>query len=289
MHWGDTVKRTAASLGPLVLGIDPMPDQTPSALMREPSSFLERSCSILLDAADGKVGFVKFQSAYFEAWGSEGIISLSRCIGMAHERGFAVILDAKRGDIGSTAEAYARAYLVPGASDLEVDCLTVNPFLGPETLTPFFHCARDFGKGVFVLVKTSNAGSAWLQDQIADGMSVSARVAEVVAHWAKETLGDDGVGAVGAVVGATYPSQGRQLRQAMPQSVFLAPGLGAQGGDPAAIAAIATPTAPVLISASRGIASVEDREISLDVYAELVRRRIDAFRNQVMPTTAIAL
>ncbi len=279
MHWGDAVKLRTESFGPLVLGIDPVIDNAPKALSDNPNSFLERCTAALLDGAEGKVGFVKFQSAYFEAWGSPGIVSLARCIAEARERGFAIIMDAKRGDIGPTTEAYARAYLTPNASDLEVDCLTVNPFLGPETLEPFVNCARDYGKGLFVLCKTSNPGSGWLQDRNIGGFTVSERIAEIVAAWASETLGSQGIGAVGAVVGATYPMQGQQLRNAMPQSVFLAPGLGAQGGDPVAISALATPTGPVLVSASRGVAAIQERDLSLDAYVALVRQRLDAFRD----------
>ena len=283
MHWGDTVRTKVDAHGPLVLGIDPSLDHAPAALASDPAAFLERYTRALLDGAEGKVAFIKFQSAYFEAWGSAGVGSLARCIAIARERKFAVILDAKRGDIGSTADAYARAYLEPGASDLEVDCLTINPFLGPETIEPFVRRAKDFGKGLFVLVKTSNPGSGWLQDEQIGAVSVSERVAQTVAQWADETIGSAGIAAVGAVVGATYPSQGRQLRDAMPYSVFLAPGLGVQGGDPAAISALATPLAPVLVSASRGVAAVDDRTISVAAYVELVRDRLDSFRRMLTP------
>jgi orotidine-5'-phosphate decarboxylase len=221
MHWGDVVKSKTAALGPLVLGIDPSPDHAPFGLARDPATFLDRYTKALLDGAEGKVGFVKFQSAYFEAWGSAGIASLARSLAMARERGFGTILDAKRGDIGSTAEAYARAYLEPRISDLEVDCLTINPFLGPETMTPFVERARAHGKGLFILVKTSNPGSGWLQDRQAEEVSVSERLAELVARWADDTIGTGGVAAVGAVVGATYPEQGRHLRLLMPRSVIL--------------------------------------------------------------------
>jgi orotidine-5'-phosphate decarboxylase len=277
MHWGDSVKANTRVFGPLVLGIDPVINHAPKQLSASHDQFLHRYTEALLDGAEGKVGFVKFQSAYFEALGSSGLVSLAKCIATARERGFAVILDAKRGDIDSSVEAYGRAYLKPGGSDLEVDCLTINPFLGPETLEPFVRYAREYGKGLFVLVKTSNPGSGWLQDQLVEGRSVSERVADKVAAWADETMGDNGVGAVGAVVGATYPLQGQQLRAVMPRSVFLAPGLGAQGGDPVAIAALETPTGPVLISASRGISAVEDREMPLDNYIALIRQRIDRF------------
>ncbi|HVE22970.1 MAG TPA: orotidine-5'-phosphate decarboxylase [Acidocella sp.] len=287
MHWGDIVKSKAGALGPLVLGIDPVITHAPRSLLVEPDDFLERYTTTLLNGAEGKVGFVKFQSAYFEAFGSAGIVRLARCIAIARERGFAIIMDAKRGDIGSTAEAYARAYLVPGGSDLEVDCLTINPFLGSETLEPFVDCAREYGKGLFVLVKTSNPGSGWLQDRNVSNKSVSRHVADRVASWADETLGDHGIGAVGAVVGATYPVEGQQLRVAMPRSIFLAPGLGVQGGDPAIISSLSTQTGSVLISASRGIAAIDDRDLPLEEYVALVRHRLDGFRSALDIQTPI--
>jgi orotidine-5'-phosphate decarboxylase len=286
MHWGDRVSAKVAAHGQLVLGIDPAPEHAPLALSASTSPFLRRYTEVLMDAAHGLVGFVKFQSAFFEAFGSEGVSELARAIAVARELDYAVILDAKRGDIGSTAEAYAQAYLSPahsGGTDLEVDCLTVNPFLGPETIEPFVARARNFGKGVFILVKTSNPGSGWLQDQRLNGGSVSEMLAEMVAGWAEATMGTSGVGAVGAVVGATYPDQARRLRKLMPRSTFLAPGLGSQGGDASALSSLTTKTGPVLVSASRGIASVEDRGMPIETYKALVRDRIAAFAAAAKP------
>jgi orotidine-5'-phosphate decarboxylase len=286
MHWGDLVSAKVAAHGQLVLGIDPAPEHAPSALSAGPSPFLRRYAELLMNAAHGLVGFVKFQSAFFEAFGSEGVAELARAIAVAKELDYAVILDAKRGDIGSTAEAYAQAYLSPahaGGTDLEVDCLTVNPFLGPETMEPFVARARDFGKGLFVLVKTSNPDSGWLQDQRLNGGSVSDLVAQLVAGWAEATMGTSGVGAVGAVVGATYPGQASRLRRLMPRSTFLAPGLGAQGGDASALSSLATKTGPVLVSASRGIASVEDPDMPIETYKALVRNRIVAYAAAAKP------
>ena len=121
MHWGEAVSQRVEAFGPLVLGIDPAPSNAPSVLGSDPETFLLGCTEALLEGADGQVGFVKFQSAFFEAFGSVGIVALAKCIALARERRFAVILDAKRGDIGSTAAAYARSYLTPGAGDLEVD------------------------------------------------------------------------------------------------------------------------------------------------------------------------
>jgi orotidine-5'-phosphate decarboxylase len=286
MHWGDLVSAKVAAHGQLVLGIDPAPDHAPLALCAGVVQFLRRYTQILMEAAHTFVGFVKFQSAFFEAFGTEGVAELARAIAVAKELDYAVILDAKRGDIGSTAEAYARAYLSPahaGGTDLEADCLTVNPFLGPETMEPFVARARDFGKGLFVLVKTSNPGSGWLQDQRLRSGSVSELLAELVARWAEATMGTSGVGAVGAVVGATYPDQASRLRKLMPRSTFLAPGLGSQGGDASALSSLTTKTGPVLLSASRGIAGVKDRTMPVEVYKALLRERIVAYATAAKP------
>ncbi len=283
MHWGDLICRQVRRFGPLVIGIDPSIDEMPDCLAAQPD-VLERYVTLLLEAGQDRVGIVKFQSAHFEAFGSAGIAALARGLGEARERGFATILDVKRGDIGSTAEAYARAYLDPGysgGSDLEADCITVNPFLGPETVEPYVERARAYGKGVLVLVKTSNPGSGWLQDQWLDKGTVSELIARRVDAWAEETVGSEGVGAVGAVVGATYAEEAERLRALMPRSVILAPGLGAQRGDCRALAALARPYSPVIVSASRGIAATPGRAMRLEDYRTLLVSRIDGFAAQV--------
>jgi len=254
-----------------------LPEQVPVALRHGSRHFVENLSEVLLSAARGKIGFVKFQSAYFEQFGSQGIAGLAAAISMAREWGFAIILDAKRGDIGSTAEAYAKAYLTPranGGSELEVDCMTVNPFLGPETVEPFVECGRQFGKGIFVLVKTSNSGSTWLQDRLIGDQTVSNMIADEVAGWARQTLASNGVAAVGAVIGATFPDQAEQLRKRMPNSVFLMPGVGAQGAQVDSLASATLNTAPVLVPVSRGIAAVDEPNMPIEKYRDLVAARI---------------
>ena len=242
--------------------------------------------TFLLDTIAGHAGLVKFQSAFFEAWGSAGVQALAKGVAQAKAHGIGVIMDAKRGDIDSTAAAYARAYLTPalagGVSDLEADCLTVNPFLGPDTLEPLMRCAREYGKGLFVLAKTSNPGSGWLQDKTIDGTRVSDRIGELVAALARETKGASGLGAVGAVVGATYPEDGKRLRALMPDSILLAPGVGAQGASIANIRALDRPGGGgVLVPVSRGITKIADRSLSAADYADLIRKRIAEFRTML--------
>lgn len=169
---------------------------------------------------------VKPQLAYFEAMGPPGYQLYVDVIRAASSLGYLVIADAKRGDIGSTAEAYARAHLeVAGA-----DAVTVNPWFGTDGLEPFLRRARDAGKGVFVLVKTSNPTSAELLDQVlADGDLVYEHMAGLLRGWAAGTFGESGYASVAAVVGGTHPSQVAALRAALPGILFLVPGYGSQG------------------------------------------------------------
>lgn len=182
----------------------------------------------LLHSLREEVVAVKIQIAYFEALGARGYELYESVVALAKQLDYVVIADVKRGDIGSTAEAYARAHLdVAGA-----DAVTVNPYFGTDGLEPFFRRAREAGKGVFVLVKTSNPSSAEIQDLLlASGGPVYGRVAELVNGWSEGTQGSRGYRAVGAVVGGTHPEQGAALRRQMPGVPLLIPGYGAQGAQ----------------------------------------------------------
>jgi orotidine-5'-phosphate decarboxylase len=182
----------------------------------------------LLDVVAPLAPVVKPQSAFFEALGAPGVAALESTVAAARERGLLVILDAKRGDIGSTAAAYAQAHL----ADDGADALTVNAYLGRDTLEPFLARCRDAGKGIYVLVKTSNLGSADFQDVAVDGGGlVRDRVAAAVRELGDTTPADEGGwSGVGAVVGATYTQELGELRAAMPHTPLLVPGYGAQGG-----------------------------------------------------------
>lgn len=190
----------------------------------------------LIDALYDIVPAVKPQSAYYEMYGIEGIKCLKKTIDYAKEKGMYVILDAKRGDIGATSEAYATAYL--GNTEIgektetafDADCLTVNPYLGSDGVLPFVKMCESRNKGIFALVKTSNKSSGELQDLKAGGRYIYEVVADLVKEWGSTTIGMYGYSNVGAVVGATYPEQAEVLRKLMPHTYFLVPGYGAQGG-----------------------------------------------------------
>ena len=280
--WIELVERNVAKFGDLVAGVDPSLSDIPEFFGHD-SLWIERFVDFMIESIEGRVGFVKFQSAYFEACGLAGLAALAAGIRKARAAGIGVILDAKRGDIGATASAYARAYLTPasagGSGDFEADCLTVNPLMGPDTLEPFVECANRFGKGLFVLCRTSNPGAGWLQDKMTGNRLVSDRLADLIAAMGANANSDSRLNAVGAVVGATVPHEGRRLRQLLPRSIILAPGLGAQGGDAAAVHSLRGDTpGDLLIPVSRGLTLVRDRGISAEGYRELIIDRIADFK-----------
>jgi orotidine-5'-phosphate decarboxylase len=244
----------------LVVGLDPRPDVLPVELRGEAQEGREgaaracaRFCLGLIDAVAPYVVAVKPQVAFFETLGADGIGAFEDVCAYARSAGLQVIADCKRGDIGSTARAYATAYL-EGDPPL-ADALTVNPYLGRDSLEPYLAACRRDGAGIFCVVKSSNAGSADVQDLVlSDGRAVWQQVAELVAEWGADLVGEHGLSAVGAVVGATHPRAVGEARRLMPQSVLLLPGVGAQGATPADVArAFTSGPASALVNVSRAV------------------------------------
>lgn len=237
----DAVRRTG---NPVCVGLDPRARNLPAELCadagRSAAAIAEAFvsfCRGVVDVVAPLVPVTKVQAAFFEELGPPGMAAMAQVIDHAHSQGLLVIVDAKRNDIGSTAEAYARGFLGRSDSAWHADALTVSPYLGDDSLKPFVDVARQRGAGVFVLVKTSNPGGGLLQDLVCNGQPMYRRAAEHVEGLAAATIGECGYGAVGAVVGATYPAQLVELRQAMPHTWFLVPGYGSQGGTAADVAA----------------------------------------------------
>jgi orotidine-5'-phosphate decarboxylase len=219
-----------------------------------------RFCNGVSDVVAPLVPIVKVQAAFFEEIGPVGMAAMRQVIEHAQSCGLLVIIDAKRNDIGSTAEAYARGYLGRGTSAWQADALTVSPYLGDDSLTPFVDVASKRGAGIFVLVKTSNPGGRLLQDLESDGKPLYNHVAAHVEGLAAVTAGQCGYGAVGAVVGATYPAQLVELRRTMPHTWFLVPGYGSQGGTAADVAAaFDTRGLGAIVNNSRGIIFAHER------------------------------
>src|SRR6187397_1301621 len=247
----------------LVVGLDPRLDLLPVELRGEAvlgrgeaANSVARFCCGIVDAVGPYVVAVKPQTAFFELLGSDGIAALERVCGYARAAGLLVILDAKRGDIGSTARAYAASYLEPRDDEPAMaDALTVNTYLGADSVEPFLQACRLHGAGIFCLVRTSNTGAADVQElTLSDGRPVWHHVAELVAEWGASLAGERGLSNVGAVVGATVPRAVAEARRLLPQSVLLLPGVGAQGARPGELArAFTSGPASALVSASRSV------------------------------------
>jgi orotidine-5'-phosphate decarboxylase len=281
-RFGDRLADAVAARGSqLVLGLDPDPMHLwPSAAELGASSAGECAgaaaraaravavhCGLVIEATAEHCVAVKLQLACFERLGAAGWAALAEVTGRAREHGLLVFADAKRGDIDVTAAAYAQAFLGETPSPfgpiagLSADAVTVNPLLGADSLAPLLATARERGAGLFVLVRTSNPGAADVQELVlADGRSVSERLAELVAELGADGIGTSGLSDVGAVIGATAPQWIGRLRERMPHAVFLLPGVGAQGGSVEELgSAFAPGPGGGLVSASRAIVGAHRR------------------------------
>jgi orotidine-5'-phosphate decarboxylase len=235
----------------LVVGLDPRPDLLPVELRGDVARF----CCGIVDAVAPYAVAVKPQLAFFEALGADGMAAFADVCGYARRAGVLVLADGKRGDIGSTARAYAAAYLegVDGEQPL-ADALTVNPYLGRESIEPYLAAARREGAGIFCVVKTSNAGGDVQDVVLSDKRPLWQHVAELVADWGADLIGEHGLSAVAAVVGATHPRAVTEARKLMPQTILLLPGVGAQGAGPADLArAFTSGPSSALVVAARSV------------------------------------
>ncbi len=235
----------------LTLGVDPHLEIDGKPGLPEGYS-LARFCCEVMEACAQAVVAVKLQLAFFEARGVEGMRALAQVIAWARRLGLVTIADAKRADIASTSAAYAEAYL--GEGEFGCDAITVNPYMGTDALTPFFKWVER-GRGVFVILKTSNAGASEFQDLPAPDRPLWEIVAQKVNQWGSRFVGRSGLSSVGAVVGATYPEHSRRARALMPQTLILAPGYGAQGADAndALAGAMRRDLPGIMVNASRSI------------------------------------
>jgi len=217
---------------PICVGLDPHIDMIPSYLLKDYSigNAIAKFNEEIIDAISDLVPVVKPQIAFYEQFGIEGLQALKVSIEYAKEKGLLVLMDAKRNDIGSTAAAYAKAFLAP-EGDFESDALTVTPYLGSDGIKPFIELCQKHEKGLFILLKTSNPSSGELQDLILEnGNPVYSQMANLISQWSNDTIGQQGFNNIGVVVGATYPEEAEWLRKELSNQFFLVPGYGAQGG-----------------------------------------------------------
>ena len=235
-HFGDRLVEQIRKIKSfLCLGIDPHLDLIPKIFNEDTYinniKIVEKFCFSLLEAVIGKVPAIKPQIALFEQLGPEGMILLSSLCRYAHSKGFLIIMDAKRGDIGSTSKAYANAYLGKNAP-FPSDALTVNPWLGLDSLEPFFSKAHETGSGLFILVHTSNKGSQDIQEILINkDLKCYEHLANILKPIIEKNNGQSGLSSIGIVSGATYKEQAISLRKKLPSAPFLVPGYGAQGAS----------------------------------------------------------
>ena len=241
------INKIQKTKAPIVVGLDPMLSYVPEHIQKkafaEYGETLEGAAEAIwqfnkeiVDKTCDLIPAVKPQIAMYEQFGLPGLEAFHRTVEYCRQKDLVIIGDIKRGDIGSTSEAYARGHLGPvkvGSktyAGFDEDFATVNPYLGSDGVKPFIDVCKQENKGLFILVKTSNPSSGEFQDQKIDGKPLYELVGEKVAQWGEEHMGESGYSYVGAVVGATYPEQGEILRKVMPKSFILVPGYGAQGG-----------------------------------------------------------
>lgn len=267
MNFSDKLaEKVRAKKSCLMLGLDPDRDKLPKIFHSQAISWQENGeeprsvwakiytdfCLRMLIACEPYIVGIKIQMAYFEVLGSHGFLALEHLMKIAKERDMLILIDGKRNDIGSTCEAYAKAYLADGP--LSADSLTVNPFLGSDGVMPFVEACEEHDRGIFVLLRTSNPSSEEFQPGIEKAL------VEKMADWGQSTIGNCGFSSVGAVVGATKGAQLKAFRKALPHTWFLAPGVGAQGGSVEDVMEVSRDGLGVIIPVSRAVLYASDGE-----------------------------
>ncbi len=277
------IRKIKETNNPTVMGLDPRYEMIPECVRNKYDQTLEGACKAILeynkaliDATYDVIPAVKPQVAFYEMFGIDGIKVFNETCKYAKEKGMVVIADAKRGDIGSTAQGYSNAFLgkTPiGENEIEifnVDFLTVNPYMGTDCVKPFVDDCKKYNKGLFVLVKTSNKSSGDVQDLVLqNGKTIYETIAELVNVWGEDLVGENGYSSIGAVVGATYPKQLEELRNIMPKTYFLIPGYGAQGGKAEDIAlGFDSNGLGGIVNASRSLMCAYKSDLWKDKFAE---------------------
>lgn len=274
---------------PGIVGIDPEWSRIPSCFKSGVSAAEDvgRWACDVIDAVADVVPAVKPQMAFFEVFGAEGVHAHQQAVRYAHKRGLLVIDDSKRGDIGNTARAYAEAHLAK-SGPIDADFMTISPFLGSDSMQPFLDAAQRYGKGLFILVKTSNPGSVEISEaRNAQGERISDWLAHFVHASGRGCMGACGYSSVGAVVGATFPQEAAHLRKLMPDSFFLVPGFGAQGGTADDVTACFNADGlGAVVNSSRGVLYHHEQTPGFDgtktVYLDVVRAQAKDMQQKLL-------
>lgn len=281
------IEKIKEKQNPCIVGIDPEWDRIPECYRHMvPEEGLQNWAMDVIEAVADIVPAIKPQMAFFEVFGYEGLRVHQNIVEYARARGLIVVDDSKRNDIGNTARAYAQAHLAFGGP-INADFLTISPFLGSDSMQPFVDVAIRDGKGLFVLVKTSNPGSVEISEAInPEGQKIRDYLSDYVFTTGQRCIGKHGYASVGAVVGATFPEEALELRKRMPRSFFLVPGFGAQGGGAKdVIPCFNADGLGAIVSSSRGIIyaheKAEDFDGSRKIYMDIVREQAETMKKDV--------
>lgn len=273
----------AALESPVCVGLDTRPDFLPGCLADKSWSNGEKIAAFnrqVVDATADLAGCYKVQVACYEALGLDGMQAYAETVDYIRRQGKLVIGDCKRGDISSTAEQYARGHFT---GDFEVDLLTVNAYMGSDAITPYLPYVKDKNKGLFVLLHTSNPSSKDFQEQkMADGQMLYETVADQIAEWGKDSRGETGFSAIGAVVGLTYPKEFKALQKRCPHTFFLVPGYGAQGGTGKDIAEILKKSRCAVVNSSRGIICGHKGKTEGTDFVDYIRQNTQAMKEDLL-------
>ncbi|MEM9225225.1 MAG: orotidine-5'-phosphate decarboxylase [Pseudomonadota bacterium] len=288
--FADRLVEAAATYGPLCVGIDPHAGRIPQIFGGDTPDGLRAWGEAVVAAASGRAGIIKPQVGLFERHGWQGMRALSEVCLAARRAGLVVLMDAKRGDIGSTAEGYAAAYLAADAPFV-CDALTVNPYMGRDTLAPLVRTAKAAGKGVIVLARTSNPGAQDYQARDMEGAPLYARVVQSLAPMIEELKGKSGWSGLMLVTGATGPDEARKLRALAPNALFLVPGYGAQGAGATDAVAGFVGGQGGCVNASRSVTFADgiDQAGSIEAWTALVGAAIDAAQADLKSAAAAAV
>ncbi len=259
------IDRIISTKNHCIVGIDPHEEIIPKRIMDDycdlsvaksesMGNIIFHMSKEIIDNIYDIVPCIKPQIAFFEKYGSHGIKAFENVCYYAKEKGLIVIADVKRGDIGSTAKAYSDYYLGNKDTSISVDAITVNPYLGKDSIEPFVINCVDNGKGLFILVKTSNKSSSDIQDRICDGKRIYEIVSDLIIGLEEKSMGKNGYSSIGAVVGGTHKEEGEHMRKIMGRTYFLVPGFGAQGAKASDLAGFFNDDGlGAIINSSRGI------------------------------------
>lgn len=279
----ELIEKIKEMQNPTVIGLDPRYEMIPEIIRSKYPQNMEGVAKAivefnkkLIDATCDIIPAVKPQIAFYEMYGLEGMKAFEETCNYAKQKGMFVIADIKRGDIGTTAKAYSNAFLGKTKigdkeeSIFDVDFVTLNPYMGIDSVKPFIEDCINYNKGVFILAKTSNPSSGDLQDvKLEGGEEVYIKVAKLIKEWGKDLIGENGYSSVAAVVGATYPNQLEQIRKVAPNTFFLVPGYGAQGGKAEDIVyAFNKNGLGGIVNSSRGLMCAYTSELWKDKFTE---------------------